>query len=216
MLDVFQKAIAGYGFDSFFIAGVPTNDWDITETVLLTGGKAEWFAEYVANGYVRHDPVARHCLHTNMPFDWDEAPYDPVTEPEMHAMTMLAASRGLVAGLCMPIHIDGELAGAVSLMGDPKGLSERQVLEVHMLALYTYGQLRYLHSQPEPGRLITDREGEVLQWVAAGKTASDIAEITGLSPRTINQHCENAQKRLGTSNRVHTVVEALRLGLITI
>lgn len=216
MLNVFRAAIGEYGFHSFFIAGVPTGDWDIRDTVLLTGGKEEWFAEYVAKGYVRHDPVARHCLHTSMPFDWDDAPYDPVTEPEMHAMAQLAASNGLVEGLCVPIHIDGELAGAVSLMGNPKGLSERQVLELHMLSLYTYGQLRYLHSQPEPGRLITEREAEVLEWVAAGKTASDIAEITGLSPRIINQHCENAQKRLGTSNRVHTVVEAMRLGLIAL
>ncbi|WEK03506.1 MAG: LuxR family transcriptional regulator [Candidatus Devosia phytovorans] len=216
MLGVFRAAIADYGFHSFFIAGVPTGDLDITDTVLLSGGKEEWFAEYVANGYVRHDPVARQCLHTSMPFDWDDAPYDPVTEPEMHQMIQLAATHGLVSGLCVPIHIDGALAGAVSLMGDPKGLKEQQVLELHMLSLYTYGQLRYLHSQPEPGRVISEREAEVLTWVAAGKTASDIAEITGLSPRTINQHCENAQRRLGTSNRVHTVVEALRLGMITV
>ncbi|MCY1555608.1 transcriptional regulator EpsA [compost metagenome] len=77
------------------------------------------------------------------------------------------------------------------------------------------GQSRLTNSSDQtPRRALTSREGEVLKWVAAGKTASEIAAITGLSARTVNQHCENAQKRLGTNNRVHTVVEAIRHKLI--
>ena len=56
----------------------------------------------------------------------------------------------------------------------------------------------------------------MLKWVARGKTAAEIAEITGLSARTVNQHCENAQRRLGTNNRLHTVVEAIRHKLIAL
>lgn len=216
ILEIFQKAIGRYGFRSFFISGMPVGDWDISDAVLLIGGNIEWYQHYIAKGYMRHDYIARHCLSTSLPFDWDEAPYDPVTEPEMHALKVEAAQHGLVAGLCIPIHIEGVLEGGVSLVGNPKGLDEQQRLEVHMISLYTYGQLRYLHKQLESDRVITDREAEVLTWVAAGKTASDIAEITGLSARTINQHCENAQKRLGTSNRVQTVVEAVRRNLISL
>jgi LuxR family quorum sensing-dependent transcriptional regulator len=79
--------------------------------------------------------------------------------------------------------------------------------------------LRYLNGpagRPRGRRVITPREAEILKWAAAGKTAAEIAEITGLTPRTINQHCENAQKRMGTSNRLHTVVEAIRHKLITL
>lgn len=213
IIEIFHHAIGQYGFLSFFISGLPGGDWDVTDAVLLMGGNVQWYEHYIAMGYMRHDPIARHCLTTSLPFDWDDAVYDPVAEPEMQKLVEEAALHGLVAGLCIPIHIEGALEGGVSLVGDPKGLSEQQLLEVHMLALYTYGQLRHLNIPLLP-RSITARETEVLQWVAAGKTASEIGEITGLSARTINQHCENAQKRLGTSNRVHTVVEALRRGLI--
>ena len=215
ILDIFQKAIATYGFRSFFISGMPTADWDISDAVLLMGGNMAWYQHYIAMGYMRYDYIARHCLSTSLPFDWDEAPYDPVTEPEVHALKLEAGRHGLDAGYCIPIHIEGVLEGGVSLVGDPKGLDDQQKLEVHMLSLYTYGHLRYLHDQALP-RSITEREAEVLTWVAAGKTASEIADITGLSARTINQHCENAQKRLGTSNRVQTVVEAMRRRLIAI
>lgn len=219
ILEILSGVITRYRFRSFFISGLPDSDMDITDAVLLTGGNTAWYQRYVEMGFVRHDAVARHCLVTTLPFDWDVAPYDPVTEPEMHRVREEARSFGLDAGLCIPMHMEGALEGAVSLVGDPKGLDSQQLLEIHMLALYTYGQLRFLRRKEDPQikpGTITGREAEVLKWVATGKTAAEIAEITGLSPRTINQHCENAQKRLGTSNRVHTVVEALRHKLIAL
>ena len=88
-----------------------------------------------------------------------------------------------------------------------------------MLALYAHGRLRFLNThkiQLASKHTITAREAEVLKWAALGKTASEIATITGLSERTVNQHCENAQRRLGTNNRVHTVVEAIRHKLIAL
>ena len=157
---------------------------------------------------MQHDPVARHCFVTTLPFDWDDAPYDPETDPKARTVIDAAKAFGMDMGLCVPIHIEGTLQGVVSLVGDPKRLSDQQRLEVHMLALYAYGQLRFLSSQADlhaQPRAISDREAEVLKWVAASKTASEIADITGLAARTINQHCENAQNRLGTSTRVHTV-----------
>jgi LuxR family quorum sensing-dependent transcriptional regulator len=106
----------------------------------------------------------------------------------------------------------------VSLVGRTDWLNEKERLELHMLALYAHGRLRFLNTLGHDGlrRAITPREAEVLKWVAIGKTASEIAGITGLSARTVNQHCENAQKRLGTNNRLHTVVEAIRHKLITL
>jgi LuxR family quorum sensing-dependent transcriptional regulator len=105
----------------------------------------------------------------------------------------------------------------VSLVGKTDHLDEKGRLELHMLALYAHGRLRYLNGPsgpPVPRRCITPREAEILKWAATGKTAAEIGDITGLTPRTINQHCENAQKRMGTNNRLHTVVEAIRHKLI--
>jgi DNA-binding response OmpR family regulator len=38
---------------------------------------------------------------------------------------------------------------------------------------------------------LTEREMEVLRWVACGKTNRDIGDILGLSPRTVNKHLEH-------------------------
>lgn len=48
---------------------------------------------------------------------------------------------------------------------------------------------------------LTPRETEVLSWVAKGKTNRDIAEILGMSPRTVNKHLEHVFQKLGVETR---------------
>jgi DNA-binding response OmpR family regulator/DNA-binding CsgD family transcriptional regulator len=48
---------------------------------------------------------------------------------------------------------------------------------------------------------LTAREGEVLSWLAKGKTNRDIAQILGLSPRTVDKHLEQIYAKLGVENR---------------
>jgi DNA-binding NarL/FixJ family response regulator len=48
---------------------------------------------------------------------------------------------------------------------------------------------------------LTSREGEVLSWLAKGKTNRDIAQILGLSPRTVDKHLEQIYAKLGVENR---------------
>jgi len=48
---------------------------------------------------------------------------------------------------------------------------------------------------------LTQREVEVLMWVARGKTNKDIGEILGMSPRTVNKHLEHIYVKLGVETR---------------
>ncbi|MBO9643219.1 MAG: response regulator [Pseudacidovorax sp.] len=48
---------------------------------------------------------------------------------------------------------------------------------------------------------LTPRETEVLSWLAKGKTNRDIAEILGMSPRTVNKHLEHIFEKLGVETR---------------
>lgn len=57
---------------------------------------------------------------------------------------------------------------------------------------------------------LTAREGEVLMWLARGKSNRDIAEILGLSPRTVNKHLETIYDKLGVENRTAAAMLALR------
>jgi DNA-binding NarL/FixJ family response regulator len=48
---------------------------------------------------------------------------------------------------------------------------------------------------------LTAREREVLSWLSKGKTNRDIAQILGLSPRTVDKHLEQIYAKLGVENR---------------
>src|SRR5579871_1422646 len=48
---------------------------------------------------------------------------------------------------------------------------------------------------------LTTREAEVLFWLSKGKTNRDIAQILGLSPRTVDKHLEQIYAKLGVENR---------------
>ena len=57
---------------------------------------------------------------------------------------------------------------------------------------------------------LTPREAEVLMWVANGKPNRDIAEILGLSPRTVDKHLEQIYAKLGVENRAAAAAMAVR------
>jgi DNA-binding NarL/FixJ family response regulator len=58
---------------------------------------------------------------------------------------------------------------------------------------------------------LTSRESEVLSWLSKGKTNRDIAQILGLSPRTIDKHLEQIYAKLGVENRTSAAAVAARM-----
>ena len=58
---------------------------------------------------------------------------------------------------------------------------------------------------------LTQREMDVLGWVARGKTNRDVAEILGMSPRTVNKHLEHIYEKLGVETRTAAVAQFARL-----
>jgi LuxR family quorum sensing-dependent transcriptional regulator len=72
---------------------------------------------------------------------------------------------------------------------------------------------------PDPNRLgavtqLTPRELSVLRLLSIGKRTSEIAEHLGLGEETVRSHLKKAQRKLGVTDRVHAVADALRQRLI--
>jgi len=55
---------------------------------------------------------------------------------------------------------------------------------------------------------LNDREVEALTWVARGKTSMEIAQILGLTKRTVDFHIDNARAKLGAATRTEAVIKA--------
>src|SRR6202023_1114228 len=54
---------------------------------------------------------------------------------------------------------------------------------------------------------LNEREIETLTWAARGKTSAEIAQILGLTKRTVDFHIDNARIKLGVSTRVQAAIK---------
>jgi len=63
---------------------------------------------------------------------------------------------------------------------------------------------------------LTQREAEVLSWVAQGKSNTVIAEIMDVSPHTIDNYLRRTYAKVGVNSRTSAAIKALLLGLTSI
>ncbi|MFN3389382.1 MAG: response regulator transcription factor [Allosphingosinicella sp.] len=63
---------------------------------------------------------------------------------------------------------------------------------------------------------MTPREVQILELVADGNSAKEIAGILGIAPRTVERHTENVRLKMGARNRAHMVTRAVKKGILRI
>ncbi len=61
---------------------------------------------------------------------------------------------------------------------------------------------------------LSPRELEGLTWSARGKTSDEIAQIVGLTRRTVDFHLDNARAKLGVATRIEAVATAVATRII--
>jgi DNA-binding response OmpR family regulator len=77
------------------------------------------------------------------------------------------------------------------------------------LIIARLGRVRRVEATPTPKTVaLAKREVETLTWAARGKTSAEIAQILGLSKRTVDFHIDNARSKLGVATRIQAVAKA--------
>lgn len=65
-----------------------------------------------------------------------------------------------------------------------------------------------------PAAELTPRQREVLQLLAEGRLMKEVADLTGMSPRTVAFHKYSIMSRLGVKSSAELVQYAMKLGLV--
>jgi DNA-binding CsgD family transcriptional regulator len=137
---------------------------------------------------------------------------------EQHAFCKAGWTCGLREAFVVPIHGPGSVQGLVTLMTrEQRSFSpgEQAILEVMSRTIWQRcrkcEKLWMLAAEPVK---LGEREVECLQWVAAGKSDTDIAAIIGISAATVDYHVERAKQRLGVRTRVEAVAIAVANGIV--
>src|SRR5262249_38420582 len=76
------------------------------------------------------------------------------------------------------------------------------------------GMTMFQPKTEQPVPLLSEREREVLDLIAAGSTNREIAVRLYLSPHTVKEHTSALYRKLGARNRAEAVQRAQRIGLL--
>ena len=170
------------------------------------------------------DPLHRLALQETTPVLWR----DRLT----HYPDYFAAARkfGLMTGVTHPVHGPLGDRSSFSFIKGVGGIqAEREILsalpECQLVACYAHRAVgRIVENGFESTNLdmrparsaptLTSRERECLSWVAAGKTAAEVAATLSLSEATIIYHLTKARRKLAAENSRHAISKAISLKLI--
>jgi LuxR family quorum sensing-dependent transcriptional regulator len=214
--DEMGDILARFGFEFFCVTAMPRPQQQLEDVVLAARMPAEFIRIYRDEQYVHVSPAIRHLRSTSFPFEWKSAPYDPDEEPRAAELVRCVTDFGLGEALCVPVHGGAGCQGVVWMGGSRRlELTVRLSATMHLVGLYAFEHVRNLrHASPAAGKRLSNREAEILTWIALGKTAWEIGEILGISSGTVNAHTQAAFHKLGAVNRTQAVAMALREGLI--
>lgn len=195
------------GYRSAFLLDFPNDGssairlWDSNET------RASWWRKQTANGTASISRSLSEVLAKEGVQFVKIAPDDPRHD--------FAVSYDFVSSTVVPITFDHETRGIASFSGESVHVANLAMsLEIVCYALLMQARLIGSRSPVPPGATLTPREREVMELSAQGMTSDMVGGQLGMSPRTVNQHIDNVANKLKTRNRVHTVAEAIRRGLL--
>lgn len=157
-----------------------------------------------------HDPVLKAALRTRRPFRWEAATRNASSNQKR--MMEMMRDYGINDGYMFPMHSLDSVTGGISLAREAScSLDASEVAELELICSAAYYKFESLEG-PFPYQMmpkLTDREVEVLQLSAAGRTNVDIAILLGIKEATVKMHVKNARERLGALNRTHAVATAI-------
>lgn len=188
--------------------------------VVVTTYSYEWHKCYFDNSYIDIDPVVKVAASGVSPVDWRSISRK---SPAVREFFENARKSGVGSqGLTIPIRGRlGEVA-LFSVTSDERDEAWDAFVKTNISYLLLFAWnfhncvLRILGASNQSAIALSHREATCLRMKALGRTDNEIAEILGITKRTVSFHIESARSRLNAVNGVHAVAKALSLGLITL
>lgn len=169
---------------------------------------------YFEQGLGKADFLIPTAEHTYQPFTWIEA-FEPYKSDRGAAELMdTLRQSGWTDGIAVPLHQGHGRVGMVSMPAERIDLSPRELAALRVMCIMTYLKAQELLSPASPEITLTPREIEVMTWVVAGKSDSEIGEILNISQSTTHFHVENAKRKLESTTRAQAAARAVHLGLV--
>jgi LuxR family quorum sensing-dependent transcriptional regulator len=209
-----------FGFSCVTSMSIPGPGNKLKDGILLNNRPDEYVDRYAEKNYVIHDPVVKELRRNMNPYSWGDVREGRDLKKSERTIIDEAREFGARDGFIVPIV---NLSGSVSIFcpcGLDPDLSPRARAAVEIIGIYSHHALMRALVQRQREEVVhtplTPRERDIMQWVAVGKTDDEIADILSIGTTTVTSHVENAKQKLDAFRRTYAVVQAIRLGEISL
>jgi DNA-binding CsgD family transcriptional regulator len=228
-----KRIVQRLGFASFMYglstAILPRRDSQIYCFATLP---REWILLYERENYIEIDPRITLAAKHSAPVPWDKAIALQNSPPRHHPKILKflgdAASYGIRSGIAWGVR-NPQHHGVIIVLNSPEptfGPAQRQQLAANIGDILTFATyfheffVRNFVNTGMPSRLrgaaLTEREIRILEFVARGLTAGDIALKLDITARTVRFHVDSARTKMGALNREEAIALVAKAGLIGI
>jgi len=173
---------------------------------------------YAEMGYGLHDPTLRVVFATGRPWRFSEAlARDKLSSGEQRHRALVNEYKGAKDGIGFPL-FGPNGRDAYAVLGRPvreEMLDDLDRTSLHMAAQAAHLKAIKLSPVPGPGQAgLSEREIEILRWVAQGKSNSVIADILAISSGTVDTYLRRIFEKLDVTDRTTAAVKGVSMGLI--
>ncbi len=220
--DAHTQKMAEYGFDrliyGFTRYRTSNSLGDPEDFVILTNHSPEYTEGFLGGGLYFHAPMVHWALANDGACSWTVlhkmAESRTITPAEQRVIDF-NRKMGVHAGYTVSFKsISNRSKGAIALTARPE-MSQSDVDAVwaeHGNDIQLMNEIAHLKiltlPYSTPGRALTKRQREALEWVGDGKTMQDIAVIMGLTAATVEKHLRLARDALAVDTTAQAVLKA--------
>ena len=212
---ILDRICAEFELDYAAYAGVNTIDNSIHGVVNYPDA---WKEHYVEQGFQTLDPTLIMASKSVGVVDWTRLQgFDGFQKVFRDASEFGIGSTGMTIPVRGP-YGDRGMFSVVRACSDAEWISLRKeiVSGLQTQATLFHDRLmrhgRTMSEMRQPS--LSEREKEILQWIAAGKSQPDVGVILTISTRTVEVHLRSAREKLGALTTPQAVARAIGMGII--
>jgi len=186
--------------------------------IYTRGFSDEWLKLYNDENFRANDPIPKRILENGMMMTWQQAMKAEENSPAEREYFEAMERHGLKHGFGVPLFglYACDAYAAFDFDIPIEEVSDAKLGMVRALSQMVHQRICVLIKRSEKSYDLSERETEVLEWLARGKSVWAVAAILDISPDTVKTYCKRIYAKLGVSDRVGAVVKALKLGLVKI
>ena len=229
LADEFEYALQKCGFAGFAYwthLRKPSESLVGSDVYMLSRGPAHlkaFEALYFSRNFYKDDPLLRAAAKFDRPFTTEEARSGDEPNRRQRWLYSLEKRFDFKYDINLPVHtpLRCQVINAYCIGVDPdtpEKIAAATPEVAHMARAFAASIIDFvfLEGEDETAHVkLTRRQQECLTWMAKGRANGEIADILGVSERTVKFHIAELSKTLNAANRTEAVAIAARQGWIT-